>query len=124
MNRELLIGKWYRSTTNEHGEIISEYAEVAVDGSFEFTFIIHQSDGSVADKIIELGDWGLVGDIHFTITKSEIIEDEHYAVDLAEPDNYNAYRVLELTNKTFTYQHVVTEEIFISRRVNNAVGNC
>lgn len=124
MNRDLLIGKWYRSAVNEQGENISEYAELTVDGSFEFTFIIHHADGSIAHQIIELGDWGLVGDIHFTITKSEIIEDEHYVVDLAEPDNYNAYRVIALTNQTFTYQHVVSEEIFISRRVTSAMGNC
>ena len=74
-------------------------------GSFEFTFIYHNANGELTKQIIELGDWGLVGDIHFTMTKSEFIDEQHYAVDLAEPDNYNAYRVLELTSQTFKYQH-------------------
>lgn len=124
MNRDLLIGKWYRSAINDDNESISEYAELAADGSFEFSFVIQQADGTIIEEVIELGDWGLVGDVHFTITKNEVIDSEIYPVDLAQPDNYNAYMVIELTNKSFVYQHVVTNEIFISRRVNSAAGNC
>lgn len=123
-SRELLIGKWYRTDTDEQGNQVSEYAEMSVDGSFEFTFIYQNSTGEITQQSIELGDWGLVGDIHFTMTKSEFIDDEHYAVDLNEPDNYNAYRVLALTNQTFKYQHVVSQEIYISRRLTSDVGNC
>ncbi|MGJ8692165.1 MAG: hypothetical protein ACSHW0_06755 [Thalassotalea sp.] len=122
--RELLLGKWYRNTTDEQGNQISEYAQMAADGSFEFTFIFHNNEGEITQQIIEIGDWGLVGDIHFTITKGEIIDDEHYPVDLNEPDNYNAYRVLALTNQTFQYQHIISPEIFISRRITNELGNC
>lgn len=123
-SREMLVGKWYRSDTSENGQQVSEYGEIAIDGSFEFTFIYHNNDGSIERQVIELGDWGLVGDIHFTITKSEFIEEEHYAVDLAEADNYNAYRVLELNNQIFKYQHIVSNEIFISRRIISDVGTC
>ena len=123
-SRELLIGKWYRSDTDEDGNLISEYAEIAADGSFEFSFFYHNSSGEITKQFIELGDWGLVGDIHFTMTKSEFIEDEHFAVDLADPENYHAYQVLELNSQVFKYQHVVTKEIFLLRRLLNDVGNC
>ena len=123
-SRDLLIGKWYRNDTDEQGNQVSEYADMSADGSFEFTFIYHNSLGEITQQSIELGDWGLVGDVHFTMTKSEFIDEEHYAVDLNEPDNYNAYRVLSLTNQTFKYQHVVSQEIFVSRRLTSGVGNC
>lgn len=123
-SRELLIGKWHRHDIDELGNQVSEYAEISADGCFEFTFIYQNSDGETINQSIELGDWGLVGDIHFTMTKSEFIEEQHYAVDLNDADNYNAYRVLELTSQTFKYQHVVSQEIFVSRRLTSDVGNC
>ena len=123
-SRERLIGKWHRHDIDEQGNQISEYADVSVDGCFEFTFIYHNSVGEVTHQCIELGDWGLVGDIHFTITKSEFFEEQHYAADLNDADNYNAYRVLELTGQTFKYQHVVSNEIFVSRRLVSDAGNC
>lgn len=123
-SRKLLVGTWYRNDTDIDGCLITEYAQMALDGSFEFTFIYHNNTGEVVDEVIECGDWGLVGDIHFTITKSEFVDEQHYAVDLAEPDNYNAYRVLALTNQTFKYQHVISQEIFIARRITGTAGNC
>lgn len=122
--RELLFGKWYRNTTDDDGNHLSEYAHMAADGTFEFSFIYHDEKGDISQQIIETGDWGIVGDIHFTITKGEFIDEEHYPVDLNDPDNYNAYRVVELTNQTFTYQHITTEEIFSSRRINVDFGYC
>ena len=123
-SRALLIGKWYRHGIDEQGNQVSEYADISADGCFEFTFVYHDANGATTHQSIELGDWGLVGDIHFTITKSEFVDEQHYAVDLAEPDNYNAYRVLELTSQTFKYQHIVSNEIFVSRRLVSDVGNC
>jgi len=122
--RELLIGRWYRNGLDDEGRQLSEYAELSADGSYEFTFITYDDNGEVATQVIELGDWGLVGDIHFTMAKSEFIDQEHYAADLADPDNYHAYRVLNLDNKNFEYQHVVTKEVFILRRVADKIGHC
>jgi len=136
--REQLIGRWYRHDVDEHGSQTVEYADISADGSFEFTFVTipdaHCSSTSVllkntpteADQqqIIELGDWGLVGDIHFTLTKNELIDGQIYAADLNNADNYHAYRVLQLTHQIFEYQHIVTNEVFIMRRVIDNIGHC
>ena len=98
-HREQLFGSWYNTNTDEKGIQTSEYAELAADGSFEITFLTFDDKGELCDKVIELGDWGLVGDIHFTITKSELIAQELYAADLGNSDNYHAYRVLQLDKK-------------------------
>lgn len=123
-SRELLIGRWYRSDTDEQHASTTEYADMSADGSYEFTFIRQNEQGEILEQIIELGDWGLVGDIHFTMAKSEFVDEQHYAADLADPDNYHAYRVLKLDSKIFEYQHVVTNEVFILRRVTDKIGHC
>ncbi|WP_448566361.1 hypothetical protein [Thalassotalea ganghwensis] len=123
-NRELLFGRWFRSESDDEGGQITEYAELSADGSFEFSFSRFDSHGKLLEQSIELGDWGLVGDIHFTFTKSEFIDEQHYAADLADPNNYHAYKVLILTNSQFQYQHVVTQEVFNLKRVIDKIGHC
>jgi hypothetical protein len=126
--RELLCGRWFREDTQTPNKKIIEYAQINADGSFEFTFITLQVTVGAAEKIVEqvteLGDWGLVGDIHFTITKDEIVDELLYAADLNDGNNYHAYKVLQLNHHVFEYQHVETNETFIMRKVTDNIGHC
>jgi hypothetical protein len=122
--REKLFGQWYRTDIDENGQQISEYALLSPDGSFEFTFAVLNEKGEVTDQTIELGDWGLVGDIHFTMTKSELVDGSLYGADLADENNYHAYQVLQLNSKIFEYRHIVTNEVFIMRRVIDTIAHC
>jgi hypothetical protein len=101
-----------------------EYAQLSADGSFEFTFMSTDQEKGVTEEIIELGDWGLVGNIHFTITKSELIAQQLYAADLNDSNNYQAYKVLQLNHQVFEYQHIETKEIFMMRKVTETIGYC
>ena len=126
--RELLFGRWFREDISEPNKKIVEYAQLSADGSFEFTFVtleikVGQVD-EVIDQVTELGDWGLVEDIHFTITKNEVVDEQLYASDLNNSNNYNAYRVLQLNHHTFEYQHISTDDIFIMRKVTDNIGHC
>jgi len=127
-DRELLLGRWFRQDTDEENRKIVEYAELSADGSFEFTFVTlavtAEKKEQVIEQVTELGDWGLVGDIHFTITKNEVVDEQLYAADLNNSDNYHAYRVLQLNHQLFEYQHVETKEVFKMRRINDEVGHC
>ncbi len=109
--REQLFGQWYRTDSNEF-EQFSELAQLNNDGSFVFTFSTYNLDGGVIEEITEMGEWGLVGDVHFTITKEEIENNQHYLADLTDADNYQAYQVVQLTEALFSYKHLVTKEIF------------
>ena len=122
--RSLLFGRWYRHDVDERGFQVTEYSELNADGSFEFTFVTLDCKGNIVEQVVELGDWGLVGNVHFTLTKSEITDQKHYAADLNDDNNYHAYRVLQLNHQIFQYQHIVTDEIFIMRRVTDDVGHC
>jgi hypothetical protein len=123
-NRELLAGRWYRKELNDMGHQLVEYAELCLDGSFEFSFVEQNAQGEIINQNIELGDWGLVGDIHFTITQEEVVDDEHYRADLTDENNYHAYKVLALDSQNFKYQHIVSNEVFILRRVIDKIGHC
>lgn len=123
-DRALLFGTWYRGDTDENKNVISESSLISADGTYEFTFIMYDAQGNIKEQSVELGDWGLVGDIHFTMAKSEFIDDEHYAADLTDADNYHAYQVLELNSQIFKYKHVITNEVFILKRVVDKIGHC
>lgn len=123
-DRKLLVGCWYRTEINSEELHETEYAELSVDGCYEFSFTVQSKSGEVIQQSIEVGDWGLVGDIHFTIAKNEVFEQEYFAVDLANPDNYHAYKVLELNSQTFKYQHIVSNEVFILKRVIDKIAHC
>ncbi len=126
--RELLFGRWFREEIVDQNKKTIEYAQLSADGSFEFTFVTLETKVGAADNVIdqitELGDWGLVADIHFTITKNEIVDEQIYAADLNDRNNYHAYKVLQLNHHFFEYQHIETNEIFIMRKITDNIGHC
>jgi hypothetical protein len=122
--RSLLFGRWYRSELTNQGIQTTEHAQMNADGSFEFSFIEQDSEANITEQYTELGDWGLVGDIHFTITQAEENDGKQYAADLTDENNYHAYQVLQLDSQVFKYQHIVTKEVFILRRVIDKIAHC
>jgi hypothetical protein len=126
--RELLFGRWFRNDVDDQNRKVIEYAQLTADGSFEFTFVTYDNkvdkSEQIVEQVTELGDWGLVGDVHFTITKNEVIDEQVYGVDLNNRDNYHAYKVLNLNHQTFEYQHIETNEIYIMRKITDNVGHC
>ncbi|MGB1197673.1 MAG: hypothetical protein ACPG46_01415 [Thalassotalea sp.] len=122
--RGALVGQWFCSSSNNNGEQLTELADIQADGSFQFIFSHYDTNNVLVEEVIELGDWGMVGDIHFTITKSEYVNEQHYAADLADEGNYHAYQVLALNSHIFKYQHVITQEVFILKRVIDNIGHC
>ena len=126
--RELLFGRWYCESAIKADKKVVEYAQLCPDGSFEFTFVTIKIHDTKADEVIEqiteLGDWGLVGNIHFTITKNEVVDEQLYAADLNDSNNYHAYRVLQLNHNIIEYQHVSTNEIFKMKKITDNIGHC
>ncbi|WP_371188332.1 hypothetical protein [Thalassotalea maritima] len=115
-HRQQAIGNWHRAE-HDSDENYSEFAQLFADGSFSFTFYTYKKDGTLIEEMTEIGDWGIVGNIHFTITKGEIIDRKQYDADMDNEDNYQAYKIVELTDKKFTYQHVITGESYTLQRV-------
>jgi len=123
-NRNMLFGYWYRGDSDAENNQITEFARIEPDGTFEFVFTEYNHQGQVTEEIVEFGDWGLVGDIHFTTTKGEIIDEQAYGADMTDEENYQAYKVLALDANTVKYEHIITQEIFILKRVIDKVAYC
>lgn len=124
VEREKIVGSWFRTDVQLNGETHTELAQIHNDGSYEFSFTIYDNNNLQIQHNIELGDWGLVGDIHFTIAKAEVVDEEAYPMDMANEDNYHAYKVLELNSQQFKYQHIVTKEVFNLKRVIDRIAHC
>lgn len=123
-DRTQLLGQWIRSETDDKGNQWVEYATFFTDGTFEFCFSNQDIKGRTVEQTIELGDWGLVSDVHFTLTKNEIVDEQLYAADMENPENYHAYKVLHLDSDRFKYQHMISNEVFILKRVIDNIGHC
>ncbi len=119
--RDILIGTWFRYQDQSNNQL-TEQAQFYQDGQFEFTFSTIKN-GIIVDQIVEIGEWGLVGNIHFTITKAEKINGMLYPADLTDPGNYQAYTVLKLTNQQFSYQHVEDNDCYHLVRINEQSGH-
>lgn len=115
-HRDQLVGQWHRNDESQF-ERFSEFAQLNADGTFIFSFYTHTLDGGLITEISEIGEWGLVGDVHFTITKEEVEDNQNYLADMNDEGNYHAYKVLILDEKSFTYQHIVSGEKFTLYRV-------
>ena len=123
-DRQQLVGNWFRSDVQPNGDIHTEMAQLSIDGEYEFSFVVYDKDNNLIQQNIELGDWGLVGDIHFTIAKAEVIDDETLPMDMADKNNYHAYQVLKIDAREFKYQHIVSKEVFILKRVVDNIAHC
>ncbi|MEW6992341.1 hypothetical protein AADZ91_16860 [Colwelliaceae bacterium 6441] len=122
--RQQLFGSWYRSHLLADGSVETELAQMTEEGEYEFAFSVNNKQGQLIQQSIELGDWGLVGDIHFTIAKAEYIDKKQFSADLTHPDNYQAYKVIELSHEIFKYQHILSNEVFILKRVIDKIAHC
>jgi len=122
-NRKQLVGYWFRQKVDETDTLQSEYCHFQEDGLFKINFI-DIKQGKTIQEVIEYGTWGLVGNIHFTITEEIIIDDECIDNDMNNEDNYHAYRVLQLNSQFFEYEHVKTKEKYLLKRTMATTAIC
>lgn len=114
-----MVGSWYSDQPTKSGERKETTANLLSDGSYIINFKKTSAEGEVTNKT-EVGYWGISGDIHFTIFKGWI---ENEVVKLARPTdpyNYDAYKIIELTETTFKYVHVDTGDEFHAKKIKTS----
>ena len=111
VSRRLLIGTWAGRTTDLHG--VQHVAQETrwPDGTYVFHFLAISPTGTKSFDQYECGRWGISGDIYFTITLSIRQGDVLQPVPADDPDFYDAYQVLRLTDQTFETRHVVNGSV-------------
>ena len=110
-------GQWYSKTTSNDNEIREELSTIYEDGTFSILFKETNKDGSVKFHK-ELGEWGISGNIYFTIIKSVIENGVQEEVDPLSPYYRDAYVIKNLTDKKCTYQHITTKDTYTETKVD------
>lgn len=116
--RSKLLGKWFGSQPTTDGGNKTWTILRRNDGRYEVTFRIYQADGASYD-LEEVGFWGVSGPVYFTIFVGQEEEGSFVPSDPADASNYDAYRIIELTSERFEYEHFVTGDRYVVKKVDD-----
>jgi hypothetical protein len=117
--REFLIGKWVGETALEDGGHRTWLMERFPNGTFQLTIVDrYQGRPEIWDTMSEYGDWGLSGDIYFTMTRGPGVRSANTSHDAVRSSYYDdAYRISKLTAEEFRYTSVATNRAYTTRKV-------
>lgn len=110
-----LVGKWFGSLDLEGGGKYMWINERINDGTYRVQFRVTAS--GKREESIEVGEWGVSGDIYFTIYKGDFEDGKIIPVDATNPTYRDAYRILKLTNDLFEYEGLDEGLSFSVRKV-------
>nr|MBV6630984.1 hypothetical protein [Oceanococcus sp. HetDA_MAG_MS8] len=114
--RLLMVGTWFGDAPTKDGGRKMHIVDRFLDGTMKIRFRLVDAQGN-SDEQTELAQWGLSGDIYFTISRGILDGEEFHEFDLRQPYFNDAYEVLELTEATFHYRHLVTGSEYTIHRV-------
>jgi hypothetical protein len=119
-SRRLLTGMWRSESTDLHAARRIEESTRNADGTYETHFKEIDESGKVTMEQTECGRWGISGDVYFTITLAIREGERGNLTSPYDASYYDAYRIRKLTDKTFTYQHVVSGQLSNESKVGPA----
>ena len=116
--RTTLVGKWFGELINDKGEIQRWLVDRANDGNYKIEFRIYKNDGRIREQI-EVGHWGVSGPIYFSILRGWIKDGKFLPANPEKPYYYDAYQIINLSDKAFTYYNFDTKVKFDVTKVND-----
>jgi hypothetical protein len=114
--RDIMIGKWLGEAPTKDGGVRRWLAERFEDGTYRVIFQLFQGTADYHEQV-EVGHWGIVGPIYFTIYRGYIFDGEFVPVDPSDPDVYDAYEILELGDDRLRYRSYSSGSEFRLRKV-------
>lgn len=118
VNWNALTGKWHGNSLLKSGLKREWIIDRKNNGQYSIEFYTTNKDGSI-DKQTENGEWGVSGNIYFTIFKSFLIDGIRDSTDLSDPYNRDTYKILKLSDKIFEYKHLRTGEKFKVNKIDS-----
>ncbi len=112
----MMVGKWYGEQPTKEGGIRKWLVERFINGTYRIDFRISKEDGTV-DVLAEVGEWGISGPVYFSSFRGWVHGERIERSDRSDPYNYDAYRILQLSDTVFEYQHYSTGNHFLVRKV-------
>lgn len=114
--RASMVGKWLGESPVREGGSKSWLIDRSADGTYVVTFRNVAIDGTV-DVDQEYGDWGISGDIYFTMTRGWLRNGQKQPVLQRESYFDDAYVVKRLTPSEFVYASVASGDVYTARKV-------
>jgi hypothetical protein len=112
----LLIGTWFGSQDTRGGEKYMWISEKKNDGTERTSFRTTDRTGKKIDKV-EVGEWGVSGDVFFTIYKADLEGDKIKPANVTDPTNRDAYKILKLTDEVFEYEGLDSANRYAAKKV-------
>ncbi len=112
----LMVGKWYGSQPTTAGSRKDQITEHLSDGTYRDRFRVVSEDNKVRETV-EVGQWGVSGPIYFAIFRGWLKDGKLKPSRSSDPYNYDAYRIINLTNKIFEYEHISTGTKYVINKV-------
>jgi hypothetical protein len=112
-----MVGTWYGDQPTKSGRRYMWIDHRYNDGTYKTNFRIIDASGKRLEKT-ETGEWGVSGDIFFSIYKGDLHGDKVVPVDPANAHNRHAYKILRLTDDLFEYEHMDPGVKFTARKVS------
>src|SRR5690242_7067554 len=112
----LLVGTWLEEYTSKEGLRWRQFTNFYSDGSYRYQFRNYHADGGY-DDLTEYGEWGMSGDIFFTVERHWMDQDGSGEDVPGDPSNYSAATILTLTPDKFVYKNVRSGLTFTAKRV-------
>lgn len=113
-----MIGRWYGSQPTKEGGTRQQITERYSDGTYKITIKNITKSGEL-NISSEVGQWGVVARVYFSIFRGWITENGIVPSDPSDPYNYDAYEILELTDESFKYKSYSSGTIYSLKKVEN-----
>jgi len=114
--RALMVGKWFGDSPTKDGGRKMYILERFLDGTMKIRFRLIDANGSVEEQT-ELAQWGVSGNVYFTITHGILDGEDFHPFDPRQPYFNDAYEILELTEEVLQYRHAATGNEYKIKRV-------
>lgn len=114
--RSILLGEWCgESDNNKTGTYVTWWVNRYRDGRYK-TDITEYSPEGEAISWSEYGIWGVTSPVYFTAMRSLEQQRQLVPTDLSDPTYYDAYKIIALTEQTFTYESFASGQRFTQKR--------
>jgi hypothetical protein len=111
-----LVGTWFGIKDLGNNGKFLYISEKKGDGTYRNRFKIIDPSGKKEDKV-ETGEWGVSGEVYFTIYKEGYETGSYLQADATDPANRDAYKILKLDDDNFEYQSLDMGEKFTAKKV-------
>ncbi|MCH2157287.1 MAG: hypothetical protein MK096_00715 [Oleiphilaceae bacterium] len=115
---ETLSGKWLGEHPLQGGGVMKWIIDRKADGTEKITFRTYRLNDQFHEEI-EVGKWAISGPVYFTSFEGHVIQGNIIPANSSNPNNYDAYEILELNDSYFKYRHYEADITFTVKKVSD-----